>query len=215
MRDTGHGIAATAMPRLFKPFERMEATHNGIEGTGIGLALAKKLVEIMHGVIGAESAKGEGSTFWFELPLAAAGEVHTFTSEPQAAPAGSGKRRKVLYIEDNPANLRLVQKIIIASRNDIELLDAENAEDGLEIATNQRPELILLDINLPGMDGYEALQQLRGNLLTRNIPVIAVSANAMPRDIARGKAAEFNDYLTKPLDIAQFIKTLERYLPSR
>jgi PAS domain S-box-containing protein len=205
VRDTGRGIAAAALPRLFRPFERLESAYNGIEGTGIGLALAKKLVEAMHGEIGAESTQGEGSTFWFELPLA-------IPAEKNSAPAASRfGRHRLLYIEDNPANMRLVNKII-ATRKDIELLEAASAEAGLEIVKNQQPDLILLDVNLPGMDGYEALRQLRDDPATRDIPLIAVSANAMPRDIARGKAAGFNDYLVKPLDIGQFLKAVDRCL---
>jgi len=213
VRDSGRGIAADALPRLFKPFERMESAYDGIEGTGIGLALSKKLVEAMHGEIGVETVAGEGSTFWFELPMADGDETLTAPAAPPvvASIAGGGIRRKVLYIEDNPANLLLVQKII-ATRKDIELLDAGSAEAGLDIAVNQRPSLILLDINLPGMDGFEALHRLREHPVTRDIPVVAVTANAMVRDIERGKAAGFTDYLTKPIDISRFFSMLDRCL---
>jgi len=213
VRDSGRGIGADALPRLFKPFERLESAYEGIEGTGIGLALAKNLVLAMRGEIGVESMHGEGSTFWFELPLAAecdniAGPV----ASPVAPQVRRNGRRKILYVEDNPANLRLVQKIL-ATRKDIDLLDAVSAEAGLEIAASQLPDIILLDIQLPGMDGFEALRRLREHPATRKIPVIAVSANAMPRGIERGLAAGFDDYLTKPVDVAQFFDILERSLP--
>ena len=210
VRDTGRGIDAAAMPRLFKPFERMESAYDGIDGTGIGLALAKKLVEAMNGKIGVESKQGSGSTFWFELPMGIASEVASKDIDSHHANASS-KRYKLLYIEDNPANMRLMHRIITAHK-DIELLEAENAEDGLKIALNQQPELILLDIELPGMDGYEVLQQLRVNPLTRDIPVIALSANAMTKDLARGKVAGFKDYLTKPVDVARLRNVIDTLL---
>jgi len=181
------------------------------------LALSKKLVEAMQGEIGVETVQDQGSTFWFELPRAETGETALDPAGPEAptAPANmGGGRRKMLYVEDDTANLRLVHKIV-ATRGGIELLDAGSAEDGLEIAAGQRPELILLDINLPGMDGFEALRQLRDNPLTRDIPVIALTANAMLRDIERGKAAGFDAYLTKPINVVEFFNILDRCLPDR
>ncbi|MDP1928863.1 MAG: PAS domain S-box protein [Thiobacillus sp.] len=215
IRDTGHGIAAEALPRLFKPFERLESAYEGIEGTGIGLALSKKLVVAMHGEIGVETEPGKGSTFWFELPLHTMDEEAAVTADLSIQPlVTSGATRKtLLYIEDNPANLRLVKKII-STRKTLDLLDAVNAEDGLEIALRQHPDLILLDINLPGMNGFEALSRLRENSATRDIPVVAVTANAMPRDVERGKAAGFREYLTKPLDMSEFLKMLDHCLPA-
>jgi PAS domain S-box-containing protein len=212
VRDTGRGIAADALPRLFKSFERMESAFDGIEGSGIGLALSKKLVEAMHGVIGVESMQGTGSTFWFELPLSASSANPAKAAARKDTPvSGSSVRSKLLYVEDNPANLRLVQKII-STRKNIDMLAAESAEAGLKIAAEQLPDLILLDIQLPGMDGFEALRHLRDNPVTRDIPVIAVSANAMAQDIARGKEAGFVEYLTKPLDVSRFIDLVEKII---
>ncbi|MDO8892110.1 MAG: PAS domain S-box protein [Sulfurimicrobium sp.] len=215
VRDSGRGIPSDAMTRLFKPFERIGSPYDGIEGTGIGLALAKKLTEAMDGVIGVESMDGEGSTFWIELPLAAA-EIPIPAMESKAAEhIVRATSRTLLYIEDNPANLRLVKKII-AGRSGLALLDAHTAELGLEIARAFQPDIILLDINLPGMDGYEALRDLQNNPATCHIPVIAITANAMERDVERGLAAGFVDYLTKPIQIPRFFALLDELLePAR
>lgn len=212
VQDNGQGIATADLPRLFKPFERLESAYTGIGGAGIGLALSKKIIEAMQGAIGVESTPGKGSTFWFELPMAEMQVSVTSTSE--ASLTTPQDRYRLLYIEDNPANLRLVQKIL-ARRKDIEFLEAVNGETGLLVAEARLPDLILLDINLPGIDGFEVLRLLQENPRTQNIPVIALSANAMNRDVERGKEAGFNEYLTKPVEVARLLSLAERMLSPR
>ena len=212
VHDSGRGIAAEALPRLFKPFERIESAYDGIEGAGIGLALSKRLVEAMDGAIGAESVAGEGSTFWVELPAAEAEAYLSSNSNVVEAMQNTYvTARTVLYIEDNPANLRLVQKVI-STHTHLLLLGARTAELGLDLARTHHPDLILLDINLPGMNGFEALRQLQDDPFTSDIPVIAVSANAMERDVKKGLNAGFTDYLTKPLDIPKLLALLDAIL---
>lgn len=210
--DSGRGIAVDALPRLFKPFERIDSAYDGIEGAGIGLALSKNLAEAMYGSIGVESVVDKGSTFWVELPAADAKLYPSADSGVTEAMQNTyTKARTVLYIEDNPANLRLVRKIISTHTN-LLLLDACNAEQGLEIATAHHPDLILLDINLSGMNEFQALRHLQDNPITCDIPVVAISANAMERDVKKGLTAGFTDYLTKPLDITKLLALLDTLL---
>ncbi len=213
VHDTGPGIAADDIPRVFLPFERLEASADNAEGSGIGLALTRRLVEAMGGRIGVESVPGDGSCFWFELPLA-----DIAPEAPDPGPADSTLestattvQQRVLYVEDNPANLRLVQRIL-ETRPGFHLLQAPDGETGLELARTHRPDLILMDLHLPGIDGVEALRALRADAITREIPVIAVSANAMPRDLEMGRSAGFADYVTKPIQIGAFLELLERHL---
>lgn len=225
VQDTGRGIAQTQLSQLFKPFERLESAYDGIEGTGIGLALVKRLVEAMGGEIGVKSALGIGSCFWFELPAATrpadqasakkVGDGRTAANPPRSGIAApdQAKRSSLLYIEDNPTNLKLVQKILTTCRPDITLLRAENAKTGLDIAHQEHPQLILLDINLPDMNGFDMLSQLQNDPALKAIPVIATMTDATPRDIKRCVAAGFANCLAKPLDFAGFRATLNRYLP--
>ena len=212
--DTGPGIPHDMQESIFEPFNRMGAEFSEVEGTGIGLTIAKQLTEMMQGGIGVDSTLGHGSTFWIEFPLIL-NNSHLDKPHKQVETAAKvplvGLPRTLLYVEDNPANLRLVQKMLARMPN-INLFSASNAELGLEVARSKQPDLILLDINLPGMDGYEALSRLRNYPETRHIPIIAISAAAMPRDIERGKAAGFRHYLTKPLQVNTLLQLLEEEL---
>jgi PAS domain S-box-containing protein len=212
VRDTGAGLSPEKLGQLFQSFNRLGQEGSAEEGTGIGLVVTKRLVEVMGGMIGVESTVGEGSTFWFDLiadaapRLARNGSAPATAQEPQT-PDGL-RLRTLLYVEDNPANLRLVVQII-ARRPAMRLLSATNGILGVELARGQRPDVILMDINLPGMSGIKAMQILRADTLTAHIPVVALSANAMPRDIERGLQAGFFRYLTKPLKVDEFLETLD------
>jgi PAS domain S-box-containing protein len=213
--DTGSGMTPDQLDQLFVPFERLDADKKQIEGTGIGLALSKRLMEMMDGQIGAQSTPGVGSTFWLRLPQ---GDDTTQSMSPvddesaEEAIAEQGETsHKVLCIEDNPANLRLVEAIL-GRREHLRLLSASEPSMGLELARTQQPALILLDINLPDMDGYEVMQCLQENAATQHIPVVAITAKAMPQDLERGKAAGFLDYLTKPLDMSRLLAVVDEVL---
>ncbi len=209
--DNGAGIAADQQPLLFVAFERLGREASEIEGTGIGLAIAKSLIEAMAGRIGFSNRAGGGSVFWFELPVSARliedGDAADDV-EPQAV-ASSTSCLKILYVEDNPASLELME-MILNPMPGTTLLSAGTGELGIEIALSERPDLIFLDINLPGMDGVAVVRELRSREQTRDTPIIALSASAMVPDIARAKAAGFTDYLTKPIKIAQVVAAIEQ-----
>jgi signal transduction histidine kinase/ActR/RegA family two-component response regulator len=218
VRDTGMGLRPDQVAALFQPFNRLGQENGLQEGTGIGLVFTKRLVELMKGEIGVTSSPGVGSTFWIELSAAAplaqlATPVAPDPAHAAPAPPGAGPRL-ILYIEDNPANLRLVQEIV-GFRADLRLLSAPDGHAGLALAHTHRPAIILMDLNLPGMGGFEVLAQLRRDPHTAHIPVIALTANAMPRDIERGLSAGFARYLTKPIDIEQFNEAIDGVLAQR
>ena len=215
--DTGDGLTADQTAQLFQSFNRLGRENTGEEGTGIGLVVSKRLIELMNGVIGVESTVGVGSAFWIELPATTAVDADTgatvaASTDAAAPPMPSGVGlRTLLYVEDNPANLKLIEQVI-ARRSDMRMLQAGDALLGIETAHTARPDVILMDINLPGMSGLEALRVLARDPATSQIPVIALSANAMPRDVARGLAAGFYRYLTKPVRIPEFLETLDAAL---
>ena len=208
--DAGAGLTPEQLTQLFQPFNRLGQEASLEEGTGIGLVVCKRLVELMGGVIGVESTVGKGSMFRFELNLTE--EQHVIAAEPAfVAPAriaAGAKLRTVLYVEDNPANLMLVEDLI-ARRPDIRLLSAMDGISGVTIARAALPDVVLMDINLPGISGIRALKILAEDPTTAHIPVVALSANAIPRDIEKGLEAGFFRYLTKPIKVNEFMETLD------
>jgi len=214
--DTGLGIPEDKKELVFQPFNRLDAENSNVEGTGIGLTICRRLMEHMNGIIDLDSVPGKGSCFYIELPM---GDGQALEAEPVDGPQKTlsdqedqpQKEHIVLYVEDNPANLNLVKKIL-RNRPNIELLSAPEAQLGLDLARAHRPDLILMDINLPGMDGLTALKHLKGYEETRDIPVIAVSANAMEKDVAMAMSAGFNSYIIKPFDIPKFLETIDENL---
>ncbi|MEK6750558.1 MAG: ATP-binding protein [Pseudomonadota bacterium] len=209
--DAGRGIAADKQARIFIPFDRLGEERGTVEGTGIGLVISKRIVNAMEGDIGFASVEGMGSTFWIEFSVAESTRA-LLTEKP--APVAVVQHLHcplVLYIEDNPLNLRLMRQIF-AKRNDLKLRDAHTAELGIDIARAEHPALILMDINLPGMDGYAALKILKIDASTVHIPVVALTANAMKGDKERGLTAGFAAYLTKPIDVAAVYAVLDEYI---
>jgi PAS domain S-box-containing protein len=209
--DTGAGLSQSQINQLFQSFNRLGQEAGNVEGTGIGLVVAKRLVELMGGEIGVESTLGKGSMFWFELNSAAEPHI-AFKSEEgddltQSFVDPDEKFHTLLYVEDNPANLVLVQQII-ERHKDMQLLTAINGNSGIEIACASLPDVIMMDINLPDINGYEALKILHSDPDTAHIPVIAISANAMPRDVKKGLEAGFFRYITKPIKIDEFMEAL-------
>ena len=212
IRDTGAGLPPEKLAQLFQPFNRLGQEGSAEEGTGIGLVVTKQLVQLMGGTIGVESVVGAGSVFWVELNSAVAPVITTIESELAASVhreiCAGAPRRTLLYVEDNLANLKLVEQII-ARRPDIRLLTAVDGNLGIALARSAQPDVILMDINLAGMSGIEAMQILHKFPETAHIPVMALSANAIPHDIERGLAAGFFRYLTKPIKIGEFMEALD------
>jgi len=215
VKDTGEGLPPDKLAQLFQPFNRLGQESGSVAGTGIGLVVSKRLAELMGGVLGVESRVGQGSTFWCELLAAEAPRyaVPNGVAEVpvQAQPRAGEPRHTLLYVEDNPANMKLVEQLI-ARRPDVRLLTAMDGILGIELARAHKPHVILMDINLPGISGIKALKILREDPTTAHIPVIALSANAMPRDIEKGLEAGFFRYLTKPIKVKDFMDTLNAAL---
>ena len=211
VRDTGEGLSPEKLAQLFQPFNRLGQEAGSVAGTGIGLVVTKRLAEQMDGIMGVNSTVGEGSVFWCDLVAAAAPELAVQNGETEALVAphlqAGARRHTLLYVEDNPANLKLVEQLMNRCP-DIQLLTAVNGTLGIDLARAHWPDVILMDINLPGISGIQALGILRADPATARIPVIALSANAMPRDIEKGKEAGFFRYLTKPIQVKDFMETL-------
>jgi CheY-like chemotaxis protein len=208
--DTGHGLTPAQLGQLFQPFNRLGQDESGEEGTGIGLVVTRQLIELMNGRIGVDSAPGVGTSFWIEMQASSEPmlDVATYVPPPAELPALSSALRTLLYVEDNPANLSLVEQLV-ARRTDLALLTAIDGSLGLQLARTCLPDVILMDINLPGISGFGCLKILQTEAATARIPVVALSANAVPRDIERGLQAGFFRYLTKPINVAEFMDTLD------
>ena len=212
VRDTGAGLSPEKLAQLFQSFNRLGQEASGEEGTGIGLVVSKRLVELMEGTIGVESVVGTGSVFWIELlpeedPHAGYIKAACATIVDSSISKGT-RSRLLLYVEDNPANLKLIEQLI-SRRPDMRLLTAQNGRDGINLARVSLPDVILMDINLPGINGIEAMKILRLDPATAHIPIVALSANAIPRDIEKGLEAGFHRYLTKPIKVNEFFETLK------
>ena len=215
VEDTGMGLSLDKIAQLFQPFNRLGQQAHAEQGTGIGLVMTKRLVELMGGVIGVESTVDKGSVFWIEMNLTTDQELVVGSIGTSAVVAGhahaSSLKHTLLYVEDNPANLLLVENLM-ERRPDIALLTARDGHSGVSLARTAQPDVVLMDINLPGINGIQALQLLREDPATAHIPVIALSANAMPGDIQKGIDAGFFRYLTKPIKIDEFMQTLDAVL---
>ncbi|HEV7609233.1 MAG TPA: PAS domain S-box protein [Steroidobacteraceae bacterium] len=215
VKDSGPGLSPEKIAQLFQPFNRLGQEAHGEEGTGIGLVMTKRLVELMGGVIGVKSVVGLGSEFWVDLIRAVEPQLSDDVVVAKAFESGEvasdDALRTLLYIEDNPANMKLVEQII-ARRPNMRLLLAGEAILGIELARIHQPEVILMDINLPGISGISALKLIGEDPLTQHIPVIAISANAMPHDIEKGLEAGFFRYLTKPIKVTEFMETVDQAL---
>ena len=212
IHDTGVGLGPEQLAHLFQPFNRLGQQMGEQEGTGIGLVVSKRLVELMDGAMGVESTAGEGSVFWVELKhTSEAQSIDIPASVSLHAPAqvrANAQVHTLLYVEDNPANLALVEALV-ARRPDMRLLTATDGHQGIAMARAARPDVILMDIHLPGLSGTEALRVLADDPATAHIPVIALSANAMPRDIESGLKAGFFRYLTKPIKVVEIMASLD------
>jgi CheY-like chemotaxis protein len=218
VHDTGMGLDAQAQAKLFRAFERLQADKTLTEGTGIGLALSRRLMQVMNGDIGMSSELGVGSCFWVQLPAAAATSESPRASDrptPRALPAPAAPTFEasgtVLCIDDNPVNLALLEALM-EDRPGVKMVCTVDPMQGLLLAAELRPDLILLDIQLPEIDGLEVLRRLRAAPATAGIPVIAVSADAMPDMVKHCMDSGFADYVTKPLDADHLFDAVDREL---
>jgi CheY-like chemotaxis protein len=231
VEDTGRGLSDAQLAQLFQPFNRLGAERTGIEGTGLGLVIAQRLAQLMQGSLHAARREGGGSVFTLELPMAKEVAVREVAPEvapeavpeprlkaaaaaPVAAPAprpSAGAPALVLYIEDEPVNALLVEHIV-ALRQDCTLRVAPDGATGLALARSERPALVLIDLNLPDMSGHEVLARLRADPATRGLRCVALTADAMPANVERARAAGFDDFWSKPVEVQAFLAGLDRLL---
>jgi CheY-like chemotaxis protein len=215
--DDGIGIPIDKQDKVFEPFQRAGQETGPIEGTGIGLTITKRLAELMMGRVGFASAVDRGSEFWVEMPVhrRVTGELAPVAAKPLPSPLTRGvSRHKIVYIEDNPSNIAFMEDLI-GELSSVELVTAPSAEIGLELIRAHQPEVVIMDINLPGMSGFDAVQRLRASPETSDIPVIGLSAAALLKDTKRAKGAGFYRYLTKPVKVAELTSVLEELLVHR
>jgi signal transduction histidine kinase/CheY-like chemotaxis protein len=211
IKDTGHGIPEDKKEMVFQPFERIDSESEFIEGSGIGLTISQQLAKLMKGAIGFESVFGEGSFFYVDVPISANIPIPDKTEEKSnLAPPADVNAKTILYIEDIPGNVALVKQIFNQRRPNIILISAPNAMEGIEIAQTQIPDLILMDINLPEMGGIEAFKKLQEIEKVKNIPVFALTADAMDSDIKKAMRLGFKDYITKPIDVLKLLTAIDR-----
>jgi CheY-like chemotaxis protein/anti-sigma regulatory factor (Ser/Thr protein kinase) len=221
VHDTGEGLSEFQLTQLFQPFNRLGRENTLTKGTGIGLVVSQRLVNSMSGELGVDSTVGVGSVFWFELALAPPkaqappelpGSLPALAAPPQQALLRHNPMpRSVLYVEDNPANMSLIEQLL-TERGGLLLLGAQDAMRGIDMARSYVPDVIVMDINLPGISGFEALKILQTDPITAHIPVMALSANAMVHDIEKGLAAGFYAYITKPIRVNEFLSALNEGL---
>jgi len=221
IQDSGSGLSKKQQEALFEPFNRLGKERTDIQGTGIGLVISRELVHLMHGEIGIDSQVDVGSTFWIEMPMISevndnshANNWHEEIQKKEVVMIESEHVTTILYVEDNPANMMLVRRLL-ARHPQYQLLEAITAEDGLEIIREQSPEIVLMDINLPGISGFEALEVMKREGLTKDTAVIALSANALITEVERGESVGFDDYLTKPINFEALIEALQSIVDSK
>lgn len=219
VEDTGPGIPQERIAQLFEPFNRLGAEMGPIEGTGIGLVITKRLAELMRGRIGLESTVGKGSTFWVEFELAPWADAPKPSAAAPFAPTSTDTTASpitlpgsVLYVEDNAINMRLVEMTMAKKWPTLKVMTATTGEEALARLKTTQPDAILLDIGLPGMDGYEVLRRIQADVTLRTIPVIALTAGATADDIQKGQSAGFDAYLTKPFHIDHLLQTLQQFI---
>src|SRR2546423_6775364 len=214
LRDTGIGIEKYELSQLFQPFQRLSATTDNVEGVGLGLVISQRLIRSMGGKIGVESERGVGSTFWFELPLATSmpdSEVAPATPVLQGPKSFAPGSKTLLYIEDNLPNLKLIERIL-SQRPGIRMITAQQGSMGLELARQHQPDLVLLDLHLPDMNGDQVLVWLRSEPRTRKIPVVVISADAVNSEMIRLKELGARAYITKPFEVQHFLQVVDEML---